>query len=191
EELDAALPDSALYPRLDLRLHQEIALLSGNRALQGLLEAVAFPLFRAMQEVRAARDLHDMVGSEHTDHLRIIDSILAGDPEAAAATMEAHMRAVESFRIAPWPVPPRPRGSAARSDPLRPDPNPKAIPCVHSSCTDPTTCAASPAPPPTLLPDRSRSPSSGAGSAAPTSPTGAAGSPGPPSCPTPSCWGTR
>lgn len=101
EELDAALPDSALYPRLDLRLHQEIALLSGNRALQGLLEAVGIPLFRAMQEVRAARDLHDMVGSEHTDHLRIIDAILAGDPEAAAAAMEAHMRAVESFRIAP------------------------------------------------------------------------------------------
>lgn len=101
EELDAALADSALYPRLDLRLHQEIALLSGNRALQGLLEAVAVPLFRAMQEVRAARDLHDLVGSEHTDHLRIIDAILGGDPETAAAAMESHMRAVESFRTTP------------------------------------------------------------------------------------------
>ena len=101
EELDAALADSAIYPRLDLRLHQEIALLSGNRALQGLLEAVSIPLFRAMQEVRAARDLHDLVGSEHTDHLRIIDAILAGDPGAAAAAMETHMRAVESFRFAP------------------------------------------------------------------------------------------
>lgn len=101
EELDAALPDSSLYPRLDLRLHQQIALLSGNRALQGLLEAVSIPLFRAMQEVRAARDLHGTVGSEHTDHLRIIDAILAGDPGAAAAAMEEHMRAVESFQTTP------------------------------------------------------------------------------------------
>lgn len=101
EELSVALPDSTLYPLLDLRLHQEIALLSGNFALQGLLEAVSIPLFRAMQDVRAARDVHGMVGSEHTDHLRIIDAILAGDPEAAATTMEVHMRAVESFEIVP------------------------------------------------------------------------------------------
>lgn len=99
EELGAALPDAELYPRLDLALHQEIALLSGNRALQGLLEAVSIPLFRAMQDVRAARELHDLVGSEHADHLAIIDAILAGDRDAAAAAMEQHMRAVESFEI--------------------------------------------------------------------------------------------
>lgn len=101
EELSAALPDSSLYPRLDLRLHQEIALLSGNRALQGLLEAVRVPLFRAMQDVRAARDLHGMVGSEHVDHLQIIDAILAGDPAASSAAMDHHMRTVEAFEIAP------------------------------------------------------------------------------------------
>lgn len=99
EELGTALPDTELYPRLDLALHQEIALLSGNRALQGLLEAVSIPLFRAMQDVRAARELRDMVGSEHIDHLAIIDAILSGDPDAAAAAMEQHMRAVESFEI--------------------------------------------------------------------------------------------
>lgn len=101
EELTTALPDSTLYPRLDLRLHQEIALLSGNRALQGLLEAVSIPLFRAMQDVRAARDSRGMVGSEHADHLRIIDAILSGRPAAAASAMEAHMRAVETFEIVP------------------------------------------------------------------------------------------
>lgn len=101
DDLDAALHDSSLYPQLDLRLHREIALLSGNRALHGLLGAVSLPLFRAMQEVRARRDLHGLVGSEHVDHLRIIEAILAGDPEAAAAAMEHHMRAVESFEIRP------------------------------------------------------------------------------------------
>lgn len=99
--LDAALQDSALYPQLDLQLHQEIARLSGNRALHGLLEAVSVPLFRAMQDVRAERDLLGLVGAEHTDHLKIIDAILAGAPEAASAAMEHHMRSVESFTTAP------------------------------------------------------------------------------------------
>ncbi|WP_394215705.1 FadR/GntR family transcriptional regulator [Brachybacterium vulturis] len=99
--LDAALQDSVLYPQLDLQLHQQIALLSGNRALHGLLEAVRVPLFRAMQDVRAERDLHGLVGAEHTEHLRIIDAILAGDPDTAAAVMEHHMHAVESFATAP------------------------------------------------------------------------------------------
>lgn len=99
--LDAALADSALYPQLDLHLHQEIALLSGNQALHGLLEAVSVPLFHAMQEVRAERDLHGLVGAEHVDHLRIIDAILAGDPDAASTAMEHHMRAVEAFTLTP------------------------------------------------------------------------------------------
>lgn len=101
EQLDRALPDSTLYPRLDLRLHQEIAQLSGNRALHSLLEAVSIPLFRAMQDVRAARDRHGAVGAEHSDHLRIIDAILAGDSAEAAAAMEHHMHAVETFEIVP------------------------------------------------------------------------------------------
>lgn len=101
EELGETLPDSTRYPLLDLRLHQEIARLSGNRALEGLLEAVSVPLFRAMREVRAARDQHGTVGAEHADHLRIIEAILAGRPEAAAEAMAQHMRAVESFELLP------------------------------------------------------------------------------------------
>ena len=98
-ELGEALPDSSRYPLLDLQLHQEIARLSGNRALEGLLEAVSVPLFRAMRDVRAARDLQGTVGAEHADHLGIIDAILAGRPEAASKAMAQHMRAVESFEI--------------------------------------------------------------------------------------------
>lgn len=101
DELDAALPDSARYPRLDLQLHQEIARLSENRALHGLLEAVSLPLFRAMQDVRAGRDAHGLVGAEHEDHLRIIDAVIAGDPGAAASAMAAHLDAVESFEFLP------------------------------------------------------------------------------------------
>lgn len=99
DRLDGALQDSRLYPVLDLELHQLIAVLSGNGALSGLLEAVSVPLFRAMQDVRAAREQRDLVGQEHIEHLRIIDTILDGDPEAASASMRQHMVATESIDL--------------------------------------------------------------------------------------------
>lgn len=95
--MNTFLQDSVVYPKLDLDLHLEIAWLSGNRALHGLLEAVSVPLFRAMRDVRAARDQRGFVGAEHEEHLKIIDSILAGDPAAAASLMERHMSSVEVF----------------------------------------------------------------------------------------------
>ncbi|GAA1485886.1 FadR/GntR family transcriptional regulator [Brachybacterium fresconis] len=98
-EMDEALDDSRLYPELDLRLHQEIARLSGNRALHGILEAVSTPLFRAMRDLRATRDQHGLVGAEHEDHARIVQAILDGDEAAAAAAMSAHMVSVEAFAI--------------------------------------------------------------------------------------------
>ena len=95
--MNTFLQDSVVYPKLDLDLHLEIAWLSGNRALHGLLEAVRVPLFRAMQDVRAAHDQHGFVGAEHDEHLKIIDSILAGDPAASASSMERHLSSVEAF----------------------------------------------------------------------------------------------
>lgn len=96
-EMGEALSDSNRYPELDLLLHQEIARLSGNRALLSILDAVSMPLFRTMRDVRATRDEQGLVGSEHEDHVRIVEAILAGDEAAAAAAMEAHMVAVEAL----------------------------------------------------------------------------------------------
>jgi GntR family transcriptional repressor for pyruvate dehydrogenase complex len=93
-EMGGALEDSDRYPQLDLLLHREIARLSGNGALHGILEAVSPPLFRAMQDLRAARDVRGLVGAEHAEHGRIVTAILEGDPEEAEAAMRAHMSAV-------------------------------------------------------------------------------------------------
>lgn len=114
-EMDAALEDSTLYPELDLRLHQEIARLSGNRALHGILEAVSTPLFRAMRDLRATRDQHGLVGDEHSQHVRIVEAILSGDEAEAAAAMAAHMTAVESIGTGDAPEGPLPPRSAPPS----------------------------------------------------------------------------
>ena len=109
-EMDAALEDSTRYPELDLRLHQEIARLSGNRALHGILQAVSTPLFRAMRDLRATRDQHGLVGDEHSQHVRIVEAILSGDEAEAAAAMAAHMAAVERIGTGDGPggsLPPR------------------------------------------------------------------------------------
>ena len=105
-EMDAALEDSTRY----LRLHQEIARLSGNRALHGILQAVSTPLFRAMRDLRATRDQHGLVGDEHSQHVRIVEAILSGDEAEAAAAMAAHMAAVERIGTGDGPggsLPPR------------------------------------------------------------------------------------
>lgn len=109
-EMDAALEDSTRYPELDLRLHQEIARLSGNRALHGILEAVSTPLFRAMRDLRATHDQHGLVGDEHSQHVRIVEAILSGDEAEATVAMAAHMAAVESIGTGDnpgGPLPPR------------------------------------------------------------------------------------
>ncbi|MCG7308194.1 FCD domain-containing protein [Brachybacterium sp. ACRRE] len=96
-EMGEALEDSERYPQLDLRLHGEIARLSGNLALQGVLDAVRTPLFRAMQDLRATRDTRGLVGAEHAEHVRIVEAILAGNARGAEAAMAEHMEAVASL----------------------------------------------------------------------------------------------
>lgn len=94
--MDAALGDSVEYPRLDLALHAEIARLADSPALQDVLDAVSAPLFRAMRELRVTREARGLVGVEHAEHVRLVEAILAGDEDAAAAAMAAHMTAVEA-----------------------------------------------------------------------------------------------
>ncbi|GAB4095631.1 transcriptional regulator NanR [Brachybacterium horti] len=94
-----ALGDAEEYPRLDLELHALIAHLSGNLALQGVLDAVSGPLFRAMRELRVTREQRGLVGAEHDEHSAVVTAILAGDAAAAAAAMDAHMTAAADFAV--------------------------------------------------------------------------------------------
>ena len=101
EEMGEALGDSEAYPRLDMRLHAEIARLADSPALHAVLDAVSAPLFRAMRELRVTREARGLVGAEHAEHVRIVEAILAGDEEAASAAMAEHMRAVEAVDRSP------------------------------------------------------------------------------------------
>jgi GntR family transcriptional repressor for pyruvate dehydrogenase complex len=87
----ATVGDAKLYVELDLELHRRIAESSGNPALLGVTDAVRSHVFDAMTRLRAHRESVGLVGSEHAEHARIVEAIVAGEPEAAAAAMRLHM----------------------------------------------------------------------------------------------------
>ncbi|WP_147440973.1 FadR/GntR family transcriptional regulator [Mycetocola zhadangensis] len=106
--MNDAVSDAKLYVELDLELHRQIAELSGNPALLGVTDAVRGHVFDAMTRLRAHREAIDKVGSEHSEHTRIVEAIAAGDGEAASAAMRSHMemtaalvRAVEAGTTQP------------------------------------------------------------------------------------------
>jgi GntR family transcriptional repressor for pyruvate dehydrogenase complex len=101
EAMGEALGDSEAYPRLDLRLHATIGQLAESPALQGVLDAVSVPLFRAMRELRVTREARGLVGAEHAEHVRIVEAILAGDEQEASAALAAPMRAGEAVARSP------------------------------------------------------------------------------------------
>ncbi len=86
-----AVGDADAYVALDLELHRQIAVMSANPALLGVTEAVRGLVFEAMTRLRAHREAVGLVGDEHDEHARIVDAIVAGDSEAAAAAMRFHM----------------------------------------------------------------------------------------------------
>jgi GntR family transcriptional regulator, transcriptional repressor for pyruvate dehydrogenase complex len=91
KEMRGAVGDAKLYVDLDLELHRQIAAMSANPALLGVTEAVRNHVFEAMTRLRTHREMAGLVGSEHAEHARIVDAIVAGQPEAAAAAMRSHM----------------------------------------------------------------------------------------------------
>lgn len=79
--------DSMLYRQADSRLHLAIAKLSGSARLLGMVADVQ-------------RDVHDMLSAipvmavniahSNAEHRRVVDAILAGEPDRARAVMERH-----------------------------------------------------------------------------------------------------
>ena len=86
-----AVSDATLYVELDLELHRQIAEMSGNLALLGVTNAVRSLVFDAMTRLRAHRESFGLVGSEHTEHIGIVEAITAGEADAASAAMRLHM----------------------------------------------------------------------------------------------------
>ncbi|MET0933204.1 MAG: FCD domain-containing protein [Mycetocola sp.] len=87
-----AVGNARLYVELDMELHRQIAVSSGNPALLGVTDAVRSHVLEAMTRLRAHRESMGLVGSEHSEHSRIVDAIVAGKSEEASAAMRLHMK---------------------------------------------------------------------------------------------------
>jgi len=92
-ELEAGWPDAALrgpdFVHADERFHQRIAEAGGNDVARRVLADVD-------ERIRMLR-IHDFTIEERVratiaEHLEIVEAILAGEPEAAASFMRAHVQ---------------------------------------------------------------------------------------------------
>lgn len=82
-----AAADDRAYPE-ELDFHQRIVALTGNQALLGatveVLRQIHLARSRSGQQPRRARDAYD-------EHRAVVDHVAAGDGEAAARLMRAHL----------------------------------------------------------------------------------------------------
>lgn len=92
DELAAARTDKA-YHQADIALHRAIAAGSGNLLLVLILDAMVDALHEV--RVQATRNRRERgLGLEEVveEHRRIVEAITAGNPEAAADAMRAHLQ---------------------------------------------------------------------------------------------------
>ncbi|QLD11437.1 FadR/GntR family transcriptional regulator [Microbacterium oleivorans] len=97
ERMRGSLADLAAFARADLAFHHELARVAGNAMLIDLLHVV-----RSLLQVYADRAVHDDEQALRAlaEHEAIARAVVAGDEDAAASAMAAHM-ATAARRIAP------------------------------------------------------------------------------------------
>lgn len=96
ERMRSSRGDFAAFARADLAFHHELARIAGNAMLIDLLHVV-----RSLLQVYADRAVHDEaeVRQALAEHEDIASAVAAGDEDAAASAMAAHM-ATAARRIA-------------------------------------------------------------------------------------------
>ncbi|MFS0713923.1 FCD domain-containing protein [Microbacterium sp. 2P01SA-2] len=97
ERMRSTLSDLGAFARADLAFHHELARIAGNAMLIDLLHVV-----RSLLQVYADRAVHDDEQARRAlaEHEEIARAVVAGDEDAAASAMAAHM-ATAARRIAP------------------------------------------------------------------------------------------
>jgi GntR family transcriptional repressor for pyruvate dehydrogenase complex len=77
---------------LDMAFHHAIALMSGNKILAQVLDALDRPLIMSREQHHRTA-LRSGAGSSVwvTEHERVLDAVLSGDPALAVKEMEAHL----------------------------------------------------------------------------------------------------
>ena len=87
-DMNDADPEAGFFGK-NLTFHDTILKISGNRELQGLLSRMQLPIIM-LQVQNAMRT--DQFEHSTREHREIATAILAGNPERARKTMEAHLR---------------------------------------------------------------------------------------------------
>jgi DNA-binding FadR family transcriptional regulator len=91
EQLATSSVNDPGIPALDVQFHTTIALASGNRVLACLV----FALHRASEPVRQLGLTAEVGRVTHRQHLRIVDAIRRGEPDAAEKAMIDHLAYLE------------------------------------------------------------------------------------------------
>lgn len=90
DEMDACARRGEVYRALDWRFHELLHGPRGNRLILQFLEA----LWTIFDEVRHETERLDLLVHTARDHRLIVDAIVAGDPDGAAAAMSRHFGGV-------------------------------------------------------------------------------------------------
>jgi len=93
DEATAALADDRyeVYAQADDFLHRSVAEAAGNRVLQRNLKMLRVHVDFILGY--SHRNIGDHLRASHTEHLRILAALRAGDPAGARRAMEDHIRA--------------------------------------------------------------------------------------------------
>jgi GntR family transcriptional repressor for pyruvate dehydrogenase complex len=75
----------------DLAFHREIARATGNGYIHTFISFICEQIRRSIHYARAVNPLHDLVDVNVGEHVLIYEALVAGDAEAAAAAMRAHI----------------------------------------------------------------------------------------------------
>jgi DNA-binding FadR family transcriptional regulator len=75
----------------DLAFHREIARATGNGYIHTFIAFICEQIRRSIHYARAVNPLHDLVDVNVGEHVLIYEALVAGDAQAAATSMRAHI----------------------------------------------------------------------------------------------------
>jgi GntR family transcriptional repressor for pyruvate dehydrogenase complex len=95
DEMRASSDDAERWVAADLRFHQLLARASGNSLVLFLIEALKATMEETIRIMHAQRPLRDQRATLRR-HVAIHEAVVARDPQAARAAMDAHFAATET-----------------------------------------------------------------------------------------------
>ena len=120
DRMSAHLGNRDTFVALDVAFHSELARAAASPTLQLILESLETVLFRARQRTYDGRHQRGLGQSPTvTAHRAILDAVAAGDADAAATQMAAHLAATAADLQSQHDDPAPGRDSTAAPDPDR------------------------------------------------------------------------